>query len=355
MDLRRWPDLPADLLRAISSHLHHAADFVSFHAVCKPWRSSHNPATSTRAQSLAAMAPCTEHEKRQRLLQPEMRLLQDNLPCQQPSSDTWSDWLGGADGSVRYFTALPHPMLHDPLVAGVFPTVLQASFPKPKGRWPDSPSGIVYSDGTILLYKSYFPTTIGGTSEFKAAILRPGDAAWIVVERTLESPDYRIISVAYHAGKILVTLDAFLWHVLNLAMAAKQDDKGDVLVQKPCVLDEHDGCWNEYSYTPRVQRRAALGASYCQQGIPRRPNSFAVDASQLDIDGGCAYFACDNYYESFQYQRMCVFRYNLVNDKAEIIEWLPQAWRSESITWLVPQPTIAPIQVPTPITLTKGQ
>jgi hypothetical protein len=167
--------------------------------------------------------------------------------------------------------------------------------------------------------------------------------------------------------KILVTLDAFLWHVLNLETAAKLDDNGDMLVQKPCVLDEQDGCWNEYSYTLESNGellwvlvtvneeypvwcrmvRALSVTVYAPEEAPAlgkmqwvrknrrrltdrvfflgRPNSFAVDASQLDIDGGCAYFACNNYYESFQYQRICVLRYNLVNDKAEIIEWLPQA------------------------------
>ncbi|TVU10530.1 hypothetical protein EJB05_44067, partial [Eragrostis curvula] len=33
-----WPDLPPDLVHLISGRLHDLADFVRFHAVCKPWR-----------------------------------------------------------------------------------------------------------------------------------------------------------------------------------------------------------------------------------------------------------------------------------------------------------------------------
>jgi hypothetical protein len=40
---RRWSDdLSLDLLREIAACLHIAADFIHFHAICRPWRNSRN-------------------------------------------------------------------------------------------------------------------------------------------------------------------------------------------------------------------------------------------------------------------------------------------------------------------------
>jgi hypothetical protein len=46
MAVRPWSDLTADVLREISVRLR-AADFVYFHAVCKPWRNSRDPLSRT--------------------------------------------------------------------------------------------------------------------------------------------------------------------------------------------------------------------------------------------------------------------------------------------------------------------
>jgi hypothetical protein len=45
---RRWSDdLSPDLLREIAACLHVAADFIHFHAVCRPWRNSRSPSDKT--------------------------------------------------------------------------------------------------------------------------------------------------------------------------------------------------------------------------------------------------------------------------------------------------------------------
>jgi hypothetical protein len=63
------------------------------------------------------------------------------------------------------------------------------------------------------------------------------------------------------------------------------------------------------------------------------PASFTVDAAQLGVAGGCAYFV----YMSD------VVRYNLVNGEAKLVERLRPGWDDNwSFTWLRPQPTIAP-------------
>jgi hypothetical protein len=41
--MSQWPELLPDVLRDISGRLRDAGDLVSFHAVCKPWRGSHDP------------------------------------------------------------------------------------------------------------------------------------------------------------------------------------------------------------------------------------------------------------------------------------------------------------------------
>jgi hypothetical protein len=41
--LSQSPELLPDVLRDISGRLRDAGDFISFHAVCKPWRDSHEP------------------------------------------------------------------------------------------------------------------------------------------------------------------------------------------------------------------------------------------------------------------------------------------------------------------------
>lgn len=76
-----------------------------------------------------------------------------------------------------------------------------------------------------------------------------------------------------------------------------------------------------------------------------------ADASLLGgdaVSGGCAYFIYDvedDMSEDMPYQSCCLFRYNLVDDKARFMEQLPHGWDDDMCMWLFPQPTIAPIQV----------
>ncbi|KAM0828996.1 hypothetical protein ACQ4PT_067167 [Festuca glaucescens] len=383
----RWPDLPPDLLREISGHLLHVTNYIRFHAICRAWRSSHEPSTM-KTQSLPwLIARSTNKDEPLNL-----RCVFSKKSYLAPPasvSEPWTNWVGSTDGAtVRYFTALPHPMLHEPLVGGGVPTVMHASFPYVEGQWPDHGRGIVYRDGTILLHKNYHPNRV--TAKFNAAILRPGDAMWTVVERTLESSGGGEFLATYHRGKILITADASLWHVLTPGATAYTEGTADMIVPRPCKVCDHKDYWYENSYileshgellwvtvTVRKEYRVktcafslvyALSVSvYALQTAPDRtmrwvrkhgqsqlddrvfflgrPNSFAIDVSQLgsSSDGGCTYFMCYNYDESYE-RRWCVIRYNLVNDMTEIIEWLPQAWKNQRCTWLVLQPAMAPIK-----------
>ena len=73
-----------------------------------------------------------------------------------------------------------------------------------------------------------------------------------------------------------------------------------------------------------------------------RPNSFALDASLFGDDGGFAYFVLSGG-ANLGHRWCAVFRYNIIDNKAEFFEWLPQRWDEDHCVWLIPQPTIAPI------------
>lgn len=61
------------------------------------------------------------------------------------------------------------------------------------------------------------------------------------------------------------------------------------------------------------------------------PISFAVDASLLGGDGGCAYFASTRAEE-----QSGVFRYSLIDSETKLVEQLPLGWHNQKCTWLVP-------------------
>jgi hypothetical protein len=75
------------------------------------------------------------------------------------------------------------------------------------------------------------------------------------------------------------------------------------------------------------------------------PNSFAMDASRLGVTGGCVYFTYYNHKGVFlPHERFGLFRYNLIDNTTEFVEWLPEGWENDEVcTWLIPKPTIAPI------------
>jgi hypothetical protein len=211
----------------------------------------------------------------------------------------------------------------------------------------------------------------------------------MVVERTLESPEDGEFSVAYHGGRILVTDGADHWHVLVPGTAANNDVviprpptpeelQYDILFKHSYVLESNgellwmmiyvsDDDWKRlYDRTLSLVRSITMLVYALDKTSMRwvrrkhgqnlgnqvfflgRPNSFAIDASRLDLrrDRRCAYFICYNYISGDRFQgRYCVIRYNLVIDTAEIIHWLPKPCATERCTWLVFQPTMAPMQV----------
>ncbi|KAK1680629.1 hypothetical protein QYE76_041477 [Lolium multiflorum] len=390
--LSQWSDLPPDVLREISGLLREAGDVVSFHAVCKPWRDSHEQTRKRKQLGLPwLLAP-------NKMIDPfyiNMRCIFSRrsyfaLP---PFSMQSRNWVASADGTaVWYLSESPSPSLRDPLTEAV--TLLLPPFPHEKGRWKRSPNGIVYSDGTVLLYHMS-RYVHGDPRKLRAALLRPGDATWMVVDRTFRSADYMYVS--YYHGKILITVDG---PVLT------PDDEagiGDVLALSrpwlPGELDDYIQIIYMHSYTLESRGELLCVSIYIDRDYPYayggkpnvgglvrslwmvvhalvedesapgkmrwvekdgnsladrvlflgRPNSFSVDASRLKggsddaVTGGCAYFI---YHELgvMPDRPCCVFRYSFKHGSARFVERLPQGWDNYLYMWLFPHPSIAPTQ-----------
>ncbi|KAM0864192.1 hypothetical protein ACQ4PT_044082 [Festuca glaucescens] len=196
-----WADLQPDLLGEISSRLHDAADFVRFHAVCKPWCESHELPVRKKKTDQFLPWLLVRNKKHDHSLEFRCAFSKSSYLAPPPASCTGKNWVASADGTaVRYLTAGPD--LHDPLTGDV--TRLP---PFIDGQWEEeNPNGgIVYKDGTVLLYSKYM-RGYDITTKFRAALRRPGDDKWTVVQRTIESPYYGKFYIAYLSGKILVTV-----------------------------------------------------------------------------------------------------------------------------------------------------
>ncbi|CAM0885522.1 unnamed protein product [Alopecurus aequalis] len=378
MGQRRWSDdLPPDVLREIAGRLHVAADFVSFHAVCKPWRDSRDelsrrtPTTTAKQFLPWLLASVGKHN-----FPLKLRCVFSKSSYAAPSPPPYAprrSWVPSADGStLRYLTVdILRPRLHDPLTGDVTDLPLFPCADYLDGPWgQNNPYGIVYGDGTTLLYTFVF--AYGCLGRFRAALLRPGDTEWTLVDSSMETTR-RIgeFSTVYHAGRILVTADTSLCRVITPGHGC------DVLVPWPWMPDERSSCSILYRYLleshgellwASVQVRPYYAYGYWSSRLIQTlavvvhaldgrsladrvlflgsPNSFAVDASLLDGNGGFAYFVCHNNRGSMSTpESFGVFRYNLIDDKTEFVERLPPEWDNQKCTWLIPQPTIAPIQV----------
>ncbi|CAM0948415.1 unnamed protein product [Alopecurus aequalis] len=383
MDLqRRWSDLLPDLLLGISGRLNHAVDFVRFHAVCRPWRDSTATAT-TRYFLPWLLAPNMKNCDALRLT-----CVFSKTSYSAPPLPKRPHWVANADGTaVQYLSGSPFTSLRDPLT-GVTSTLVPP-VPKANDRWFHCicPQGVLYRDGTILLYNKHHNAHGGDglTTRFRAAIRRPGDTAWTVVERTLEGHKYGKFCVAYHGGNILVSVQASQWHMVMLDEDVSRDhlipspsmptDNEDYYYKSGHVLESHGEMLWASIHVPNMQdgrrenisgqlQTLSLSVHALEEEVSMAEkvgwvrkdgksladrvfflgwsNSFSVDAATLGIDGGYAYFVHSDG-EVSSYDWAAVIRYNLIDNKAELVEWLPQGWCYDNYAWILPHPTIAPI------------
>jgi hypothetical protein len=210
-----WADLPLDLLADVSGRLHDVADFVRFHAICRPWRDLqlHSPTVGR------TFPPWLLRSYKGLILLSVVNFggdatsssyrhdCNDIILAKPPGASSTGDtnWVTSADGTAAWiFTWSPVPGLIDLLTGAVTPLPLFPCDDEIR-RLMKNPHGVVYSDGTLMLY-SFVPEAADmRVSVFTAAILRAGgDVAWMYGTKRLVMPTNRYLSVAYHDGKMVL-------------------------------------------------------------------------------------------------------------------------------------------------------
>ncbi|KAL6658552.1 hypothetical protein ACP70R_004138 [Stipagrostis hirtigluma subsp. patula] len=209
----RWPDLPFDLLRDVLRRLHAAADFVRFHAVCKPWRDT-LPSVPPRPGVLLPwlLAPCDDAGHRVARC-----FLSSSKSSRRAATAATTEvrvrdrrWvISKDDGEAAWLLTTRR----DSTIGPVDPlTGSAAAKPLPRlphaiNSWREHAVGAVSADGTIFLY-----TFVGG---FDLALLRPGDETWTLLQRKdlyVYCEDHAC--VACHGGRIVVCHNN-LWSIMS--------------------------------------------------------------------------------------------------------------------------------------------
>ncbi|CAM0953118.1 unnamed protein product [Alopecurus aequalis] len=239
------------------------------------------------------------------------------------------------------------------------------------------------------------------STTFRAAILAPSDVAWKFVmtklDMWMEEEDFEsnnfLATYRVHDSRTLVHLDGHAWHLLP-PPAGKSNDKCKVIsegedlnddwrVEATHVLESrgemlrvsvvikrdkyHDFRWKRGARQAQAVLVHAQEEEVDANGVHKVwwatrdglsftdrvmflgfPTSFAVESSRFrdvedDLSGGCVYFV-----QRRSINLRGMFRYNLVDRKAKFMGRLPPEWnqrKNEAFLWLLPQPSIAPIQV----------
>ncbi|KAJ1253537.1 hypothetical protein BS78_K241800 [Paspalum vaginatum] len=384
-----WAGLPFDLIRDISCRLHDAADYVRFHAVCKPWRDTLPPA---RCRPLFLPWLLT-------LSRDDDAVDQRTARCVFISSNRrrgaatgiriqHMNWvISACDGmAARLLTGFPGPVVAGcPLTGSAAAGAPLPGYSEDIKQWVDLAVGTASGDGTILLC-SWVPRRFQWPYDytsiiFNMALLRPGDKAWMFLrQHHLDDDDEGIrdhCCVAYHDGMVVVCCQRSLYICSAQPQATYRSYRlsscktGKIFVESSYLVESHGELlwvlvWDTFpachqvgvcpNKTPSLSVKVyALrgggkhfsewemrddGQSLADQVLfLGHPTSFVVDASQLGMIGGCAYFNL----HSKQYNRM--IKYNFREHQFEFLEQLPDDFDGKMGTWITPQPVIASTKV----------
>ncbi|TVU26459.1 hypothetical protein EJB05_29006, partial [Eragrostis curvula] len=388
-----WADLPFDLLHDVSHRLHTATEYVSFHTVCKPWRDTIPPASCrpallpwllTLPDALGRRTACCVFSSS--LAGDRRRWLLRAEHCTAASLLTNSTCVVG-DPLARYAGTAPLP----PFFSGDDDDEL---------KWRAEPAnhaiGTVSSDGTIVvcLFRKLVHQSTYRQIWFNVSLclLRPGDAAaWTTVPTDLKtsSQEKGLCSVACHDGKIVLCYGKGSWCMdtaRSTAVLTLAPGKYGYLFESSYVFESRgELLWAIVEARSHIQSFPTAETAAGLPGVGSRlandlsvsvyalqevepgqwwwvkmdgrsfadrilflglPTSFAVDAAQFDMTGGCAYFVIKRSPSGWVgtgTARPCfLFKHSFRDDRSEFIEQLPPEWDHAACMWLTPRPAIAP-------------
>ncbi|KAL6868160.1 hypothetical protein ACP4OV_015005 [Aristida adscensionis] len=399
-----WADLPFDLLLDVSGRLHAAADYVRFHAVCTPWRDTLPPPPRRPAFLPWLIAPrdATGHRRARCVLSScsssgGRRRRADVLVRDRR-------WVIRADdgaAAAALLAASPGSSSGggdaDPLAGSSAAAAPLPPLPAKIDAWVDHAFGSVSGDGSIFLcaIEPKYESTIA------LAHLQPSDTAWTSVQRNSPCSSWWEESgsccTTCHGGEV-VHCSRFYWSSMASAQAVAfgsgdrrrgylprepgkdvqysymVESRGELLgvfvhVKRPgssYVIDvvDVDAMASALSVSVYVLQDAGAGDGDQPRWVKRDdagesladrvfflgwPCSFAVDASRIGVDGGCAYFLLRSKlyggaWSKLPLMRCRLFKYRFGDDSAEFVEQLPGEWSDQACMWLRPQPTIAPTE-----------
>uniref|UniRef100_A0A0E0B6Q3 RRM domain-containing protein n=1 Tax=Oryza glumipatula TaxID=40148 RepID=A0A0E0B6Q3_9ORYZ len=394
-----WADLPFDLLADISRRLHATPDFARFHAVCKSWRRTLPPHPPTFLPWLLSPGDATGHRTARCVFSKSSR-----HPAAAPIRIPIKSQLAiGYDGEP---CSLYYPLIMTGEAAATTPL---PSCPDEMKTWADRFFFSVSGDGTVFVYalgETYWDQYDHAyRCHFHAAILRPGDEAWTLMDRHLIVNFHYLLGdvrrVLYtDGGKMLLHNGKDYWCVVTTGAAATAGEgkwsrwwpeEAGKEIQSSHLL-EHRGelLWAfvlaDSGYCSDVRgcrvagrplASALLVSVYALEAegggswvwvrkdgrsmddralFLGRPVSLAMDAAQLGVGGGgCAYFVHRWAWATAGRERCRVLRYSFGDATSEVVELLPRAvaqWWSEGgdgCIWLASPPPPAIALAPTTI------
>ncbi|KAK3118519.1 hypothetical protein QOZ80_9BG0700710 [Eleusine coracana subsp. coracana] len=217
----RWPDLPIDLLLDISLRFNTATDYVSFHAVCKPWRHTLPPPGRRPAFLPWLIAPRDATGDR------KARCVFSSVSSPNSAAATTEvcirdkRWVINADSGTATCwlvtdaneeSASTHV---EPLTGSAAAIPLPPCPADDRLRWEDRAVSSV--DGTILLY-DHGPINGLDYRDVSLDMLFqcPGDAAWTLMPghgADIYWKDMEHCCIAYHKGKIVLCRNRS-WRIL---------------------------------------------------------------------------------------------------------------------------------------------
>ncbi|KAJ1274972.1 hypothetical protein BS78_05G100500 [Paspalum vaginatum] len=365
-DWRPWADLPLDLLRDISRHLHAAADYARFHAVCVPWHDALPPARSRPSFLPWLLAPSDGSGNRKArcvFVSPKS----SRRCCAAGTEIVFRDrrWVISTEDGVAdsvLTTGRPGSSsgadVNNPLARSAMAATLLPSLPSDDATtlWVDHAVGTVSGDGTIFLsgkivvcdrYERW------GSQRIEAS--QVGDHLL-----RLMPPPVRVHRPRHGDGKAVHSC-----HVL--------ESRVEILLASVLVDRGHHDYWHrssgyrsndlldsDFNSVGNFAAGLLVSVSALEEGEDGKPpyrvmflgwpSSFAVDAARFGMSGaGCAYFntKCELYGGIWSKSPLycCrVFKYSFHDGKSELVQQLPSEWSRQACTWLTPQPSISSIE-----------